>query len=761
MGFASAIPSMFIRRLMLLGAGFLAGLAALGAQSYRLTVLKGGEYLDRAESRLVLESWTQTVRGRILDRKGRVLAQDKAGFDVMVDYPVITGEWAYDQAARAARQKAVASLGKAAWARMSGTQRDDRTRAELPEFESRLRAVWGELGRVLGLPPEELARRRSAIRERVQRVVASTKSRWLEERREKFGTLNERGEELSLRDVDRPVGVQSQAYAVATGVGDDKLFELRRIGASLPGVEIIEAAVRVYPYETVPVSLDRSRFPSPLRTDTPLATTVSGVATHVLGWMRGLQAEDLTGRPRKDPSTGELDRGMYMEHDRVGGAGIEGSQERVLRGLRGVTRLHRDTNEKEVEPSIPGSDVSVTIDIALQARVQAIMSEQSGLGRLNAWQLSPILEQRPKVPVGTALNGATVVLDIQTGDILAMVSTPSFTRAELTESPGDVWGDELNAPFVNRAVAKRYPPGSVVKPLILCAAVTEGVHALDRPIDCTGHLFPNSPGMFRCWVYKQWPGRTHTADFGHPLGAIEALGVSCNIYFFTLGRALGLSGVEKWYKAFGVGEAFNLGIGTEWAGSVLQKQGTVGGKPEPAQLSDAIFMGIGQGPVDWTPLHAANAYAAIARGGLWMSPRILRDAPPRARDLKLDSRAVDASLAGLYEVINNATFGGGHHITVSGVQEPLFNHPDLDIRGKTGTAAAPRLYSTEDQDDDGRRDVLREGDHSWFVVLAGPKGRSPRYAVATIMEYAGSGGRVSGPIANQVLWALKDEGYLP
>lgn len=753
LGITSAIPSMFIRRLLLLAGGFAAGVAVLAVQSYRLTVVQGAEHLERAEGRLVLEKWTPTVRGRILDRKGRVLTADRPGFDVMVTYPVITGEWAYEQATRAARKN------NPGWGKRTAAERDGLIRAELPVFEAKLEDTWRRLSAVLEISREEINARKDKVREKVQKSVTSTKMRWLQDRIERFGTLNERGEEMTLRDVDRPVSVEQGSYPIATGASEDKLFELRRIESDMPGVEVLESAVRTYPYESMQVMIDTTKYPVPIRRDysEAMLVEVRGVATHVLGWMRGLQAEDVAKQPRKDPVTGELNRARLMDRDQVGASGIEASLETTLRGLRGVTRQHLDTGENEVEPSVPGKDVRVTVDINLQARVQALMSPASGLGKLQEWHLSPLAEQRPVFPVGTPLNGAAVVLDIATGEVLAMVSMPSFTREQIAEEPEAVWKDELNSPFINRAIAKPYPPGSIIKPVVLVSAVTQGVHTLSHGIECNGHLYPDKPTMYRCWIFKQHHGDTHSAYFNGPLNAPQALTVSCNIYFFTLGRALGVSGVQKWFHDFGIGESFGLGIGAEWPGSVMKKI-PINGKVEPPQLQDAIFLGIGQGPIDWTPLHAADAYATLARGGQRLVPRILSDAPVKASDLHLASDAVDAAMEGLLGSVNDMELGSGSRLTAYGERVPMFNHPDLDIRGKTGTAAAPKLFG--DLDDDGDKELLREGDHSWFLVLAGPKGKSPKYAISVVMEYAGSGGRVSGPIANQILWALKAEGYL-
>ena len=754
MGIATAIPSMFLRRLLLLGSGFVVCCLVLLVQSYRLTVAQGAAHLDKAESRLLLEKWTPTVRGRILDRKGRVLAADRPGFDVMVAYPVISGEWAYDQAVRQARRD-----NRAEWFKTNAKRRDELARAVLPQYEARQREVWVRLARALGETTEELERRRNVVREKVQRTVSTTKLRWLEDRVERFGTLNDRGEEMTIRDVDRPVAAEKDAYPIATGASQDKLFELRRIESELPGVEVVETAVRTYPYESMLVTIDRANFPAPLKRDLPdqFVVQVKGVATHILGWMRGIHAEDLPTQPRKDPATGELNRARFMDRDQVGAGGVEESMERALRGLRGVRREHLDTGEKEVEPAQPGKDVSLTIDINLQSRVHALMTPESGFGALQPWHLSPLADQRPAFPVGTPLNGAAAVLDIETGEVLALVTTPSFTRDQLQEDPKSVWSDPINAPFINRAVAKPYPPGSIVKPLILTSAVTQGVHSLSHLIECTGHLYPDKPTMYRCWIFKQHHGETHTGYFNGPLNPRQALAASCNIYFFTLGRALGVSGTQRWYSAFGVGRPFNLGIGHEWPGSVLKKA-AINGKVEPVQLQDAIFLGIGQGPIDWTPLHAADAYATIARAGTRLVPRVVRDAPVVAEDLRLDHAACDAALEGLYDAVNDMDNGTGSRITIDGAKIAMFNHPDLDVRGKTGTAAAPKLFA--DTDDDGDKEIAREGDHSWYVVMVGPKGKSPRYVISTVMEYAGSGGRVSGPIVNQIIWALKAEGYL-
>jgi penicillin-binding protein 2 len=407
---------------------------------------------------------------------------------------------------------------------------------------------------------------------------------------------------------------------------------------------------------------------------------------------------------------------------------------------------HLDTGEREETPSAAGHDLRLTIDIALQARVQAVMSPDLGLAKVREWHKGSLL------PVGTPLNGAAVVLDVPTGRILAMVTTPSFTREQLRDEPQVIFKDRVDQPWVNRAIGAPYPPGSIVKALMLSGAVTSGTQRIDRTIECTGHLYPDRADIFRCWIYKQFH-TTHQAQLGHPLEAPEALMVSCNVFFYTVARDMGPAVLASWYRKFGVGQHWDLGIGPEAVG-------TLGGPKGEISKGDAIHMGIGQGPVSWTPLHAADAYATLARGGLRITPRINADAPAKAEDLRIDASALAAVAEGLRLAVNERR-GTGHHLQFGEILEPIFNAPGVDVWGKTGTAEAPDIAIDLDGAGPRQKEVVREGDHSWFVVNVGPAGKPPRYSIAVIMEYAGSGGRVSGPICNQIIHALIAEGYLP
>jgi penicillin-binding protein 2 len=272
--------------------------------------------------------------------------------------------------------------------------------------------------------------------------------------------------------------------------------------------------------------------------------------------------------------------------------------------------------------------------------------------------------------------------------------------------------------------------------------------------------------MLRCWIYKQ-NNTTHTAQFGHPLTADEAIMVSCNIYFFMLGQKLGPEGIEKLFASLGVGTDHgikrpDLGVGYQFPGSVgrmsrRESPGDESGDQRPRiTAGDAILMGIGQGPIAWTPLQAADAYATLARGGIRLVPKIRTDVPSVRDDLGWDRGSVQMAMRGLQRAVSEER-GSGHHITYTGpdgvqAKEPTFNIPGVSIWGKSGTADSGKK-SQENPD--------ASLDHSWFVVMAGAEGAArPRVVVALLVEYGGSGGRVAGPLANQILWALRAEGYL-
>jgi cell division protein FtsI/penicillin-binding protein 2 len=806
------IQSMFVRRLLLLSAVAGAGAFVLGGRLAQLTVVKGSDLREQAEARLVRSQWLPTTRGRILDRKGRVLAQDRPSYDVAVTYASLSATWIDEQS----RALAARVAGKR-WVDVDKPTREQAIALTRQRLLLHWDEGWSQLARSLGIEPQQL----DIARDRILREVQTRQDRIAQQREAKeLATLRERGDEPSeqtlakiARRAAEPIAEKRTSHVVRSRIDDQTAFSIRELASEqvsldlrevaqamnlpasdlgaasvlvpvIPGVSVIDTGDREYPLEALDVAISRRAFPLPESSSFDVAVRVDGLASHIIGRLRDRvfgdefapdgtlqRAGDKTRRERFLSQIPQLaasvltpdgiDRGAYREGDRVGDTGVEASMEPMLRGLRGRTSTRVDGGEGDFLAAEPGSDVVLSLDAMLQARVQALLDPSLGLARVQPWHGVRGTPGGPTLAVGEPLYGAAVVLDVATGDLLAAVSTPTFTSTQMRESFAELARDDLRKPLSNRAWGVDYAAGSIVKPIIYVGAVERGLCGVDERIACDGYLIPGQPNILQCLIWKR-ARATHSAVFGGPLSAEQAIGASCNIYFYTLGRRLGPRGIVDVYREFGVGSTFGLGAGAEFAGHLGMLPATPGGIAPPLEQGDAIQMGIGQGPISWTPLHAASSYAAIAKGEL-VVPRLIlspaRDEPTQGSSrLAAPPEALQQAMAGLWFSINNER-GTGHHIsTQEGMQEPIFNAPGVRVWGKTGTATAPALLVDPDGEGPLPRQLARDGDHSWFVILAGRD--SPRYAIAVVMDYAGSGGKVSGPIANQIVHALIAEGYL-
>ena len=795
---APILRRMFHRRLLLLVALAVVPMMALTAQLGRLAVLQHDERAEIAESRLVAVRWLPTTRGRILDRNDRVLAEDRASYDLTIDYSVLSGRWARIEGAAAARR-----VHRASWGTLAPEAKTELIERFQALYAARVEAMWPMLAELTQRPEDELREAARQVTERVERMhrylvnkrLENLVDAEIESRRTVDGIDIDR-----LRDqADQPIRPQREHHVIASDVGDDVGFRIYRFLDTeiplsapalnpgdesateitlplLPGIAVRDTVERVYPHDEMTVTIDTATFPAPLaaiHTDQPLVeASVFGVAAPILGRMRETAyAEDSDRRARalaSDPylqrnalTARGTDRGQYRPGDPVGHSGLEAAQEHRLRGLRGVRIENLETGDVEETPPTHGRDLKLTLDARLQARVRALMDPALGLSVVQSWH-GPA-DTRP--PEGTHLYGGAAVLDVATGEILALVSTPTEPRDGdwqaaygLEDNQVQLFRDLLN-PEVHKAIAKPYPPGSVAKALILTGAEHFGVYDLNERIPATGHLYPERPDMLRSWIFKQY-GLTHRDQLGRDPDGTDALMVSSNVFFFTLGMRLGPEQIAATYHMYGLGESFNLGIGPEFPGKV----GPFAGPGDGTDLSrgDAIQMGIGQGPVTWTPLHAAAAYATLARRGVYVKPRIFQDGePPEARQLPISQGAITVALEGLRKVVSDPDYATGRVLNTPLGEETIWNVPGVTVWGKTGTATAPPLTADPDGPDGPQESMtFLSGDHSWFVVMAGENRHQPRYVVAVVMDYAGSGGRVSGPIANQIIHALADEGYL-
>lgn len=678
-----------------------------------------------------------TVRGGIRDRKGRALAVDEPCVDVCVDYRAITTPPDPRWVAERAEQRLKGRLADE-WDRTPRARRRELVAAEVPVVERDIAQMWADLPRLSARPPEQVAEVRQAIlskvairRDLARMWVVRRIHRQAEDREDEAFWRRWLAERLVSEKADDkqyqvPVSEEVEAHVVLRAVDDALQNALGKRGDRYPGLELRPSTHRVYPLGTA--------------------------GCHLMGRVTRVTKSDV-----EDPDGPREETRQYLPNDDVGRGGVEGLFEPVLRGSKGkVERMPGQQQElSRVDPR-PGRDVRVTVDAGLQERVEA------------AFVNTVFYDNNDNRSVAPELHGGAVVIDVPTGEVLALASYPTFDMNALEESYHRLADDDLNQPLLNRATMAQLQPGSTMKPLVGLGAITQGVVAADAGIECTGFVIgPNGKPYQsgRCWVESKFGAKMRAAGMSaahhpipvpHPTGFLtfgDALERSCNVYFETLADRMGLEGLSVWGERFGLGRPTGVGI-AEGRGRLPRSYLSIrrDGPPNPVDLKyKALFSGIGQDPVAATPIQMANVAATIARGGVWRRPRLvseadaadlgvklprLRAAPPLdpdadddgrpdaqpdwpdAYDLNLSPAALAAARDGMRRVVVGAAGTG------KGIVRHAPALAGLAICGKTGTAQAPKYHVKQRDPATGKVLLDERGRATLVPVEAGDK-RAP------------------------------------
>ena len=521
---------------------------------------------------------------------------------------------------------------------------------------------------------------------------------------------------VNLRRLERgPVADEEGAHAVVTGLDEATALKLKDRMDKMVGAEVRPSHRRWYPY--------------------------GRDACHVIGLTGPVSQQEMDRLNLKKDQAEWLERMRrnYLPVDTIGKTGVEKMCEGRLRGRRGYRRYRLTGETLEEQRSVQGADVHLTLDIVLQRR------------------LAELLETRGH-------TGSIVVLTVGTRavpqcDVLALVSVPTYDLNRYRREYRQLVTDTVKLPLMNRAVVQRYQPGSTIKPVVALAALGNGAITLTGTVTCR-----RDPAArhFRCW---SWP-----MGFDHgPQNTVEALKHSCNPYFCEVGRRMGIRKLCNWLLMLGFAEPPGTGLPEEHAGTVpterwmrgkgerwLRRHGR---HPQLYHGGDVKNISIGQGLLTATPLHVANAVATVARDGVFLSPRLTLEGGPKQvrRDLPLKPEHLRAVRQGMYQVVNAR--GGTAYKYFHGPGAVVV--PGIEIAGKTGTATtAPQRV---DSNGNGRIDlgdrIVRTGDTAWFVGFA-PYGR-PQIAFAVAIEYVeGGGGRIAGPVAQELVRVCHELGYV-
>lgn len=444
------------------------------------------------------------------------------------------------------------------------------------------------------------------------------------------------------------------------------------------------------------------------------------VGSHAIGYIGRINQKE------KERIEDSDDAANYRGTEYIGKLGVEQSYERELHGITGVELMETSAGGRAVrklhsQPATPGNSVMLSIDIKLQKLVEDLYGER---------------------------RGALVALDPRNGEILALVSKPTFDPNLFVEGiDQENWqalNESINKPLLNRALRGTYPPGSTYKPFMALAALELKKRA--------AHTVVNDPGFY---TFGGRTFRSHEGGLGG-VDMVRAIQFSSNTYFYSLGVEMGVDAIHDFMAPFGFGQITGVDLGGEVRGvlpSTAWKRATYK-RPETRRWyqGETVSLGIGQGYNNFTMLQLALAQATLVNGGIRYRPHVgkaVRNAvtgeitpieQPPGHNLGFAAKNIEVVLRGLVAV-NEA-----------GTGRRVFAGAPYSSGGKTGTAQAVSLGQNVKYNAKALEEHKR--DHSLFAAFA--PADNPRIAVALIVENAGFGAASAAPITRRVFdyWLL-------
>ncbi len=440
------------------------------------------------------------------------------------------------------------------------------------------------------------------------------------------------------------------------------------------------------------------------------------LAAHVIGYLQELSPEEM----KKD---------VYGERrlgDMVGKTGIEKQYETALVGNPGqlvevVDSLGRGREELARHEPLKGQDLATTLDFNLQEEAEELLE-----GR----------------------EGAIIVMDVRNGEVLALASYPNFDPNKfINRFTSEEWLDLVNSPefpLENRAIRGLYSPGSVFKLVMALGALDLGTITDEDTFICRGETtIYNHP--FSCW-----------REEGHgKMGFYDAIRHSCNIYFYNVGKEMGIEEISRYARMLGLGAKTGIDLPGEKVGLVPDPQWKIKARNEPWQKGETISVSIGQSFMLVTPIQIAAHTALIANRGIRVTPHLLKSLSangrksgreyriPSSHRVTIDPSVFEQVIQGMWEAVNDQ--GTGWAAMVSG----------YDVCGKTGSTQVISEDKSEEAEEEKK---VKEGEeeeeeeevktHSWFTGFA-PR-ENPEIVVTVLVEYGGMGGATAAPLARRL-----------
>src|SRR6267378_6901888 len=514
---------------------------------------------------------------------------------------------------------------------------------------------------------------------------------------------------LLLRDSTRDLNADADTIAQGLHLDPKEVHERIRKFASMPQYQPIFLKDDITPDELAFVESHRNELPE---LDTIMAHRRlyprNGFLAHLVGYV-GEVSEGMLNQPRWE---------LYNPGDVVGKSGVELQYNQLLMGKNGSRQVLVNSKGKEVgeldeKPAVPGHALKLTLDIDLQIAAEEAMGDR---------------------------NGAMVAMDPRTGEILAMVSRPTFDPNDFAvRISRDEWNKlvtDPDKPLLNKAIQAQLAPGSTFKILMSVAGWQEGL-AQTLNVHCNGGA--NFYGRrFGCWVKN-----------GH--GAVDitkAIYQSCDVFFYTLAEKLGISRIAKYATAMGLGQKTGIDLPNEASGVMPSEEWKIRNFKQKWFAGETISVGIGQGAVALTPVQLMRAIAAISMGGRMVVPHVVDPTGLPQGYVEVNHYTDVKNIPIAADGWNLITDAMGRVVLPEGTA-PSAHIPGIDIAGKTGSAQVVSLATRAKHAHD---ETLNQ--NGWFVGFT-PR-RNPDIIVVVLFE-GGEHGRLAARLATQVIKAYVDK----
>ena len=473
-----------------------------------------------------------------------------------------------------------------------------------------------------------------------------------------------------------------------------------------------------------------------------------GSLVHIVGYVGQASLKDIE---RMDKIKENLVPGL-----KVGKSGIEYSNEELLIGKYGIKRYEVNSSGKRISQiehikESQGVEIRTTVDLEVQKFAQELLNNQAG---------------------------SICVMDIYTGEIIAMASSPTYDPNKFTHGIGHKdWSkirDNPLKPLVNKSIAGLYSPGSTLKPLVALAALEFGTIDPNRVIECKGHKHPYElyGVKYHCW-------KKHGHGYMKLRNAIKQ---SCDIYFYEMARILGVDKLSIIAKRYGLGanllkdiyfdEKKGVVPNTQWKKNAIGKSWYLG---------ETVINGIGQGYIQTTPLQLCLMTAQIANGGFKIKPHIIYDKNINFENakFKISKQFINDSLTNnqitkesfledreyqLYErlhknskninFVKDAMFGSTNEQYGTSYKS-RYENPVYQFAGKTGTSQVRRITEADRELDLKQSQIeYKNRDHALYIAFAPYK--DPRYSISVLVEHGGSGSKAAAPLASKLIKKIID-----